>query len=61
MKDDSGSVLMEYVVLCCGIAVPLLIFMHTQFFDFHRGYIGLGAEWADSDRLLHRALALPVP
>lgn len=56
-----GSVLMEYAVLCCGIAVVLLEFFHTQFFNFEQGYVGIGREWFASVQLLHRAIALPVP
>ena len=69
--NDGGSVLMEYVVLCCGIALLLLLAMQTTgewngqklfgFYNYEEGYIGLGADWADSVRLLHRAIALPVP
>lgn len=59
--NASGAVLMEYVVLCCGIAVVLLEFMHTQFYNFEEGYVGLGLEWAESVQLLHRAIALPIP
>lgn len=58
---ECGSVLMEYLVLCCGIALVLLEFMHHQFFNFEQGYVGLGADWAKSVGLLHRAIALPIP
>lgn len=71
MRKDAGAVLMEYVVLCCGIAVPLLLAMQSTgtwngeplfgFYNHEKGYIGLGAEWADYVRLIHRAIALPVP
>lgn len=59
--SNSGAVLMEYVVLCCGIALVLLEFMHTQFFNFGQGYVGLGHEWAEHVRIMHRAIALPIP
>ena len=71
MREDSGSVLMEYVVLCCGIALVLLLAMQGEgewngekllgFYNFEKGYIGLGAEWAGAVQLLHRAIAAPVP
>ena len=63
-RDSSscgGSVLMEYVVLCCGIGVVLLEFFRTHFFNFDEGYVGLGLDWALSTQLLHRAIALPIP
>ncbi len=68
-----GSVLMEYVVLTCLVSIVLLEFFQNAKFDkrtgepisgFYntgQGYIGLGAKWADHVRLLHRAIALPVP
>lgn len=58
---DSGAVLMEYVVLCCGVALVLLEFMHAQFFNFEQGYVGMGLDWAESVQRLHRAIALPIP
>lgn len=60
-RTDSGAVLMEYVVLCCGIALILLEFFHSQFYNLENGYVGEGAEWAESVRLLQRAIALPIP
>lgn len=60
-RCTSGSVLMEYAVLCCFLGVVLLTFFHSQFYNFTDGYVGLGAEWADHVRLLHRAIALPIP
>lgn len=68
---DAGAVLMEYVVLCCLVAIPLLLFMMVEkkvggewvsgFYNVERGYIGLGKEWVEHVRLLHRAIALPIP
>lgn len=70
--NDSGSVLMEYLVLCCFVVAVLLAFMQREatdaqgrpvsgFFNFKQGYVGLGAEWAESVKTLHRAIALPLP
>lgn len=71
MKNDSGAVLMEYVVLCCGVALVLLEFMQhavfvegtpvSGFFNFEQGYVGMGLDWAESVQRLHRAIALPIP
>ena len=70
-RATGGSVLMEYVVLCCGIALVLLLAMQSEgewdgkplfgFYNYEQGYIGLGAEWANHVKILHRAMALPVP
>lgn len=59
--NDCGSVLMEYVVLCCLIGVVLLKLFQGDFYDFEKGYVGLGAKWSGSVQLLHRAIALPIP
>lgn len=74
MKDirtETGSVLMEYAVVTCFIAVVVLTFLQravfvdgtpvSGFFNFSDGYVGLGAEWAGQTRLLHRAIAIPIP
>lgn len=68
---ESGTVLMEYAVVCCFVCVVVLAFLQkavyvdgaavSGFFNFDEGYVGLGADWADSVRRLHRAIALPVP
>lgn len=68
---DPGTVLMEYAVVTCFVAVVMLVFMQKAvfvdgtpvagFFNFREGYIGLGAEWAANVKLLHRAIALPIP
>lgn len=60
-RSDSGSVLMEYVVLCCGIGVVLLAFFNTQFYNTTDGYVERGLEWAASVQLLHRAISIPIP
>ena len=60
-RNASGSVLMEYVVLCCFLGVVLLEFFHLQFYNFADGYVGLGAEWAEHVRTLHRTIAIPIP
>ncbi|MBR1837616.1 MAG: hypothetical protein IJ783_10055 [Kiritimatiellae bacterium] len=71
-SDNSGTVLMEYAVVTCFVAVVMLVFMQkaefasdgtpiSGFFNFREGYVGLGAEWASHVRLLHRAVAIPIP
>ena len=58
---NGGSVLMEYVVLCCFIALFLVEFMHKQFYDYEKGYVKRGLDWARYVGLLHRAIACPIP
>ena len=59
--NDSGSVLLEYLLLCCWIGIILLEFFHSNFFNYEQGYVGYGADWSRSVQLLHRAIALPIP
>lgn len=59
--NEKGSVLMEYVILCCFIGVVLLEFFHTQFFNYTDGYVGRGIDWAAYVLRLHRAIAMPFP
>ena len=61
MNADRGSVLMEYVILCCFVGIIAIEFFHTQFYNFEDGFVGLGLDWAGSVQQLHRAIALPVP
>ena len=60
---ESGSVLMEYVIVNMLIAVPLLLLWHQNIYDF------LTAEWRDPlgrgiQAMFQRVLsgiALPIP
>ncbi|MBR1608041.1 MAG: hypothetical protein IJ678_00320 [Kiritimatiellae bacterium] len=72
LARDSGTVLMEYAVVTCFVAVVMLVFMQkaefasdgtpiSGFFNFREGYVGLGAVWAERTRLVHRAIAIPIP
>ena len=36
-KNDSGSVLMEYVILVMLIGAPLVVFMQAGFYNFNEG------------------------
>lgn len=61
--DSGGSVLMEYLVVCVMLAVPLMLFLRTQFYDAsageYKGEIGLGLQ-AMFQRVLG-GIALPIP
>lgn len=37
MKNSSGSVLMEYVILVMLIGAPLVVFMQAGFYNFNEG------------------------
>ena len=61
--DCGGSFLMEYLVVCAMLAVPLMLLLHKQFFDVstgeYVGEIGLGLQ-SMFQRVLG-GIALPIP
>lgn len=62
-RNDSGSVLMEYLVVNLAIAVPLLILWHKGIYDGTEGKwtgdLGLGIQ-AMYQRVMS-GVALPIP
>lgn len=63
LRNVSGSVLMEYLVVNLAIAVPLLILWHEGIYDYTtgqwRGEIGLGIQ-SVYQRVMS-GIALPLP
>ena len=61
--SDSGSVLMEYVIVNLAVAVPVLMMWHLEIFDFSTnqwvGELGLGIQ-AMFQRVMS-GIALPIP
>ena len=70
-SGSGGSVMMEYAVVTCLVAVALLSFMQkavfvggtpvSGFFNAVDGYVGLGVDWAATVQVAHRAVAMPIP
>ena len=62
-RNDSGSVLMEYLVVNLAVAVPLLILWHKGIYDYTKGEwigdLGLGIQ-AMYQRVMS-GVALPLP
>ena len=63
---DAGSVLMEYVVVCCFIGCVILLFLHNEFYNVVDGYhtkgpLKLGEGYVYFQRLRLFALSLPIP
>ena len=60
---EEGSILMEYVIVNCAIAVPLLLLWHNAIYDFSKsewvGEFGLGVQ-AMFQRVLG-GIGLPIP
>ena len=63
IRNSSGSVLMEYLVVNLAVAVPLLILWHKGIYDYAKGEwigdLGLGIQ-AMYQRVMS-GVALPLP
>lgn len=59
--NDRGSVLLEYVVLCCGVGTALILFMHANFYNPVDGFVGLGRDLVVFYQRFQTLLARPVP
>ena len=73
-RSDRGSVLMEYVVLCGAVGMLLVVFWHTELYDFRQGWhdgpmglklndgkIGFGRGTVEFYQRVLGGIALPVP
>ncbi len=59
---DKGSVLMEYVLLCCFTAAVIIEVWHTELYNFDTGWKGeLGRGTVDFYQRVLGGIALPVP
>ena len=61
MNGSSGSVLMEYVVLCCFVGMAVAWFAYANFYNPVDGYVGLGLKFVQWRQILLHALSLPIP
>lgn len=63
LRNVSGSVLMEYLVVNLAIAVPLLILWHEGIYDYTKGEwvgaFGLGIQ--SMFQRVMSGVALPIP
>lgn len=60
-RMSKGSIMMEYVVVLCGIGVVLVIFMNRAFFDYSRGFGPLGQGIVAFYQSILGGLSLPIP
>lgn len=59
---ERGSVLMEYVVLCCVTAAAIIGTWRLELYDPDAGWTGtMGRALVDSQQRLLEGIALPVP
>lgn len=56
-----GSMMLEYVVVLCGIAVSLIVFMNRSFYSVGKGFGPLGQSVVAFYQRLQGGLSLPVP
>ena len=61
MKSEEGSMMMEYVIVLCGIGVALMVFMNREFFDHTKGFGPLGQGIVAFYQRTLGGLSLPVP
>lgn len=60
-SGSSGSVLMEYVVLCCFVGAAVVLAVSAGFYNLREGYVGNGLGFVFFHRLRAYALSLPLP
>ena len=61
VKAECGSIMMEYVIVLCGIAVALVVFMNRSFYSVARGFGPLGQNIVTFYQRLQGGLSLPIP
>lgn len=59
--EECGSVLMEYVILCCFVGACIALFVHLDFYNVSDGYVGMGLKFVQWRQTLLHALAIPIP
>jgi len=59
---EKGAVLMEYVLLCCLVAVLIIWTWKAELYDFKAGWRGtLGTALLQFYQRVLGAIALPIP
>ena len=60
-NGERGSVLMEYVVLCCFMGLAVATAVYVDFYNVNDGYVGGGLKLVQWRQILLHALAIPIP
>ena len=60
-NSEQGSMMLEYVIVLCGIGAALALFMNRQFFDYAHGFGPLGQGIVAFYQRTLGGLSLPVP
>ena len=53
--------MLEYIIVLCGIGVALAVFMNREFFDYSKGFGALGQGIVALYQRTLGGLSLPVP
>lgn len=61
MKVESGSIMMEYVIVLCAIGVTLVVFMNREFYNVGKGFGALGQTVVAFYQRTLGGLSLPIP
>ena len=56
-----GSIMLEYVVVLCGIGVALIVFMNREFYSIKDGFGPIGQGIVAFYQRTLGGLSLPVP
>ena len=61
MKEEQGSMMMEYVIVLLGIGAALFVFMNREFYSVSNGFGPLGQGIVAFYQRTLGGLSLPVP
>lgn len=61
IKEEQGSMMMEYVIVLLGIGAALFVFMNREFYSVSRGFGPLGQGIVAFYQRTLGGLSLPVP
>ena len=61
LKEEQGSMMMEYVIVLLGIGVALMVFMNREFYSASNGFGPLGQGIVAFYQRTLGGLSLPVP
>lgn len=61
MNTESGSIMMEYVIVLCAIGVTLVVFMNREFYNVGKGFGALGQTVVAFYQRTLGGLSLPIP
>ena len=59
--EARGSIMLEYVIVLCGIGVALIVFLNRWFYNTTDGFGSLGQGIVAFYQRLQGGLSLPIP